>query len=438
MLTHKTIFKTWWPLAISWLLMAVEFPFMSAIIARLPNAEINLAAYGGIIFPITWLLQAPVEMLLAASTALNKDWASYIKVRRFMMALGLTLTLLHFLTAFTPLYYLISQKIIGVPAEIVAPARLGLMIMTPFTWAVAFRRFQNGTMIRFGHSRAVAVGTFIRIGVNIGILLLGYRLGAGISPIALTAAAQVCGVVIEALYSALRVRPVVKSQVRTAPLVETLTTTALLKFYTPLALTTFILFSFEFIGSMAVSRMPQALESLAVWPVLSGLIFILQSSGIAYNEVVVALMDKPGAAARLRTFTGLLSIIVAIGTLIFAATPLAPFWFEKVSSLSAVLSTLAQRSFWLALPAPALAVILSWYQGAVLNARQTRGISEACAAALVGLLVVLWAGVVWGQAAGIYIGTGAFMFSTLVQTAWLWFRSREVLQPAGYHAPNEG
>jgi hypothetical protein len=428
MLTYKTIFKTWWPLAISWLLMAVEFPFMSAIIARLPNAEINLAAYGGIIFPITWLLQAPVEMLLAASTALNKDWASYCKVRRFMMVLGAVLTLLHFLTAFTPLYYLVSQKIIGAPAEIIAPARLGLMIMTPFTWAVAFRRFQNGTMIRFGHSRAVAVGTFIRIGVNIGILLLGYYwLGGNLSAIALTAGAQASGVVIEALYSALRVRPVVNKQVKTASLTETLTTTALLRFYTPLALTTFILFSFEFIGSMAVSRMPQALESLAVWPVLAGLIFILQSSGIAYNEVVVALMDKPGAAAKLRTFTGLLSLIVTLATLVFALTPLASFWFVKVSSLPTVLSNLAERSFWLALPAPALAVILSWYQGAVLNARQTRGISEACAAAFLGLLVVLWTGVAWGQIAGIYIGTGAFMFSTLVQTGWLWFRSRDVL-----------
>jgi hypothetical protein len=50
-LSYKRILNTWWPLAASWLLMGAELPALSAFVARLPDPAINLAAYGGIVFP---------------------------------------------------------------------------------------------------------------------------------------------------------------------------------------------------------------------------------------------------------------------------------------------------------------------------------------------------------------------------------------------------
>ncbi|NPV85715.1 MAG: hypothetical protein HPY45_06865 [Anaerolineae bacterium] len=428
-LTYRLIFKTWYPLAISWLLMAVEFPFMSAIIARLPHAEINLAAYGGIIFPITFLMQAPVEMLLAASTALSKDWASYTRVRRFMMWLGGVMTALHFLIAFTPLYDLVVERIIHAPVEIIAPARPGLMIMTLFTWCVAYRRFHNGAMIRFGHSRAVAVGTFLRIGVNVALLLIGYALG-GIPGVIVASVAQAVGVFAEAVYSGLRVRPVVRWQIRRAQAAETLTWKALVRFYLPLAMTTLVLFSFEFLGSMGMSRMKLPLESLAVWPVITWFIFILQSSGIAYNEVVVALLDKDGARPKLRMYALLLSLTLTAVTLLITATPLATLWFHRVSALTEPLAQLSYRAFWIFLFTPALTVMQSWYQGALLHAQQSQPISEAVIVALVITLGVLFWGIWWGSLAGVYVAALGYTLSFAAQTAWLWYRSRPVLRPA--------
>ncbi len=83
-LTIRGILITWWPLALSWFLMALELPALSAIIARLADPKINLAAYGGIVFPLALIIEAPIIMLLAASTALSKDWDSYRKIRKFM------------------------------------------------------------------------------------------------------------------------------------------------------------------------------------------------------------------------------------------------------------------------------------------------------------------------------------------------------------------
>ncbi len=141
-LTRKQILKSWLPLAASWLLMGMESPIISAVIARLPNAEINLAAYGGIVFPISLIIEAPIIMLLAASTALSRDLPSYRKIYKFMMLTGFILTLIHILVAFTPLYYVVVRNIIGSPEEIIEPARIGLMLMTPWTWSIGYRRFQ--------------------------------------------------------------------------------------------------------------------------------------------------------------------------------------------------------------------------------------------------------------------------------------------------------
>ena len=45
-LSYRTIFWFWLPLAGTWLMMAVEGPYLAAIIARLPNPTVNLAAFG--------------------------------------------------------------------------------------------------------------------------------------------------------------------------------------------------------------------------------------------------------------------------------------------------------------------------------------------------------------------------------------------------------
>ena len=46
----SSIFELWWPLAGSWVLMGLELPAVSAVMARLADPEIHLAAYGGVVF----------------------------------------------------------------------------------------------------------------------------------------------------------------------------------------------------------------------------------------------------------------------------------------------------------------------------------------------------------------------------------------------------
>ena len=423
------IVQTWWPLAASWLFMAVEGPAVSAVIARLADPKVHLAAWGGVVWPLILIIESPIIMLLSASNALSRDWDSYVRLRRFMMRAGAILTVLHALIAFTPLYYLVVVDMIGAPAEIVEPARLGLIVIIPWTWSIAYRRFNQGVMIRFGHSRAVGIGTLIRLCADGLVLAIGYLVGT-VPGIVVASGAIAVGILSEAIYAGVRVRPVLRDQLKPAPPAEQpLTFRSFLEFYTPLAITALFYMLAQPLVSAALSRMPEPLESLAAWSVVSGFIFLLRSMSYANNEVVIALLDEPGAARSLRRFANSLAGLTTALMLVVAATPLAKIWFEWVSALPPDLAALARAGLWIALPVPGLNAIQSWYYGAVVHSRRTRAITEAV---LIYLLVqsgILWAGVAWGRVTGLHIGVVALGASMLAQTLWLWWRSRPALLP---------
>ena len=426
-LTLRRIYKIWLPLAASWLLMGMELPILSAFVARLANPEINLAAYGGIVFPLALIIEAPVIMLLAASTALSKDWASYQKLRNYMLLSGGVLTALHLLIAITPLYYFVAEGLLDAPSEIIEPARIGLIIMTPWTWSIAYRRLNQGVMIRFGHSNIIGIGTGLRLGMDILVLSVGFMLnGRGII---VATSAVAASVIAEALYIGFRSRAVLERDLKLAPPHEpVLSYRAFAAFYLPLVMTSLLTLLIQPLGSAAMGRMPFALESLAVWPVVSGFIFMLRSMGVAFNEVVVALLDEHLSLKPLRRFMIILSLSTTAAILFIAATPLSRIWLQNISALPENLFILARNGLWIGFLLPGLNALQSWYQGILLNSGKTRGISEAVALFLIMTGAVLWGGVKSGETIGLYVALMAFSAGMLIQTFWLWYRSRPPLQ----------
>lgn len=421
------IFQIWWPLAASWIMMSLEGPAVSAIIARLVEPEINLASYG-VVFSLALIIESPIIMLLAASTALSKDWESFARMRNYMRVAATGLTALHLLVAFTPIYYMVVRDLIGAPAEILEPARIGFQIMTPWTASIAYRRFNQGVLIRFGRSQAVGKGTIVRLSANILVLAIGYLL-KDVPGIVVGTSAVAVGVMSEAAFAGIAVQPVLRGKLRQAPpSSKPVTLPGFLNFYIPLAMTSLLFLIAQPIGTAAASRLPMALESLAVWPVVSGLVFLFRSLGVAYNEVVVALLDEPLSMYNLRRFTGWLAGLVSLAMLLVTATPMARIWLEVISALSPELVELGRVGLLLALPLPAMAVLQSWYQGAILHGKQTRGISEATVIYLASNAALLFASVALLRVVGLYVLLIAMGISMALQTAWLWWRSRDVLR----------
>ena len=81
--------------------------------------------------------------------------------------------------------------------------------MTPWTWSIAYRRFHQGVLIRFGRSKAITIGTFIRLATDLVVLGTGFLIHT-IPGIVVATSAVAMGVIAEAIYIGLVVRPVLR------------------------------------------------------------------------------------------------------------------------------------------------------------------------------------------------------------------------------------
>ncbi len=420
--------KAWLPLAASWLLMSIELPSVSAVMARMADPQTNLAAYGSVVFPFALIIEAPIIMLLAASTALSKDKASYESLKSFTHRLSALLTIIHAIIAFTPLFDLLVVPAMDVPDQVVEPARLGMRLMLPWTWPIAYRRFCQGVLIRFGYSKDVTIGTGIRLVAMCSTLFVSSQVLV-LPGVAVGACSVIAGVLAEALYAGARVQPVARKHLSTVnPKDPPLRGSAFAAFYVPLGMTSLITLAAQPLCAAGMGRMPDEIESLALWPVMIGLIFMLQALGLAFNEVVVAHIEKPEARKALWQFT----LVLCFGTggllALAAATPLAEFWLEDLSGLPPNMVEMGKVAMWLAIPIPAMRGLNSWYQGMLVHRRTTRAITESVAIYMAVAAFVLGVGIQKEAWSGVLVAISAYSFGRILQSMWLWMRSRDAVR----------
>mgnify|MGYP000852012306 CR=1 FL=1 len=433
-LTIDLTLRQWWPLAAGWLLMTGELTVFTALVARMPDPEVQLAAWG-IVFALSTLVQSPSAALLATSTAMARDRVMFGQLSRYAGIVIAALTALHAVVALTPLYWVVVTGVMGVPTEAAVAARPALIIMLPWTFGTGMRRFLQGVMIRFGQARIVILGAALRLGIGSTIMLLG-MLGEWLPGAQLAAVAIIVAVLSEALYTRLRFTSVLRRQLPArVEQQRKLTFRRFFAFFAPLVLTTVLTMIVQTLVTVVLGRMPLPLESLAVWPVLLSLLVILQSPGMALTEVVISLLDRLGAALLLRRVTWAAVAVLTLVLVLVAATPLAHVWFEHVSALSPELTELAVMGLWLGLAIPGLRLLTSWYQGAIIYGENTRGVLESVLVFLVTAAVILGAGIAWGGMTGLYVGVIGMTVALAAQAAWLAYRAGPVLRgttvPAG-------
>ena len=161
-LGFSTILRFWLPLAATWLMMAAEGPFVAALVARLPQPTFNLAAFG-VALSLAFVAEAPIIMLLAATTALARDRESFRRLRRFSILMNGGVTAAMVFIAFPPVFDFLSTRILALPPEVSGRAQVAVALFLPWPAAIGFRRFQQGILIGAGRTRLVAYGTVVRL-----------------------------------------------------------------------------------------------------------------------------------------------------------------------------------------------------------------------------------------------------------------------------------
>ncbi len=421
-LTQRRILRFWTPLALMWVMMALEQPILAAVIARLPHPKEQLAAFG-ITFSLALLIEGPIIMLLTASTALARGRQSYRQLLRFTTLLSAGITLLHLIVALTPAYAFLVDSLIGAPKALIEPSRQTFLIMFPWSALVAYRRLWQGIMIRFDYTDQVGLSMIFRLIATAAVSIIGgyFHILPG-SPLA--GLALIAGVFTGAAVSYFYARPILRGPLsQPEPVEDRISLGYLTRFYIPLALTNVINFIGRPILAFGLSRGALPLESLALWPVLSSLAFLFRSIGFAYQEVVVALAHRPNAR-ELRRFALAVGGIATLALAVIAVTPLSDIWYGVISGLPADMVAMAPLPTLLIAPTAFLAFTIAWQRGLLVDARKTGPISLAVVINVGSLILVMLLGIRLFNAPGIVIAALAYVLSILAESSFLGLEAR--------------
>ena len=356
-LTLGRLSRFWLPLQATWLMMAVEGPFLAAIIARLPDPKFNLAAYG-VAFSLAIMVEAPVIMMMSASTALVDSAGNYRRLRNFTWLLNIGITAVMVLLIFTPAWDLVILRLIKLNPEVARLAHTSLIILLLWPAAIGYRRFYQGLLIRTGLTRQVAWGTVVRLVTmlltTVVVLKTTDLAGAWVGACALST-----GVFAEAVASRLMAsRSIAELTAQQGRRI--LSYREIFTFYYPLALTSTISLVVHPMVTFFLGQSRHALESLAVMPVINSLVFVFRTPGLSFQEAAITMIGRSwDNLATVKRFARWLGAGAALGLGLIALTPLSRVWFEGVSGLSPDLTQFALTPVRILVLMPAMSVLLS-------------------------------------------------------------------------------
>jgi hypothetical protein len=417
-MTKRRIFLFWVPLAATWLMMSVEGPFLAAIIARLADPKFNLAAWG-VAFSFALIIEAPIIMIMSASTALVENRHSFEKLRNFTYITNGVITVVMLVFLIPTVFYFISIDLIGLPKPVAHLTHIATIILIPWPGAIGYRRFYQGILIRSNLTRRVAYGTVIRlVSISSSALLLYFY--SDFPGVTVAAIALSVGVIVEAVASRMMVYKTVKHLPDQTENYKPLTYRQIIVFYYPLALTSMLALGVHPLVAFFVGHSLMALESLAVLPVINSLVFIFRAMGLSYQEVAIALIGKRGehyTSVRDFAFILGLSVVTILGFIAF--TPLAAFWFGTLSGLAVDLVIFSIIPLQIMFIMPGLSVMLSFQRALQVSARETAHLTWATFLEVSGIIFVLFILTFHLNMIGALAATSALMVGRIMANLYL-------------------
>ncbi|KAA3615285.1 MAG: hypothetical protein DWQ05_14580 [Calditrichaeota bacterium] len=419
-LTLKTIFKFWLPLFLTWLMMAFEGPFLTAIIARMASSTYNLAAYG-VAFSFALIIEAPVIMIMTASTALIKDNLSFCRLRNFTYALNIIITASMLIILIPDIFNYLTITLIGLEKNVAHLTHITTLILLPWPGAIGYRRFYQGILIRSHQTRKVAYGTAVRV-ISMFFTALILYLFSQISGAYIGAIALSTGVILEAVAARIMAHKAtnnIRNKQLTAGTTH-LSYRGISLFYYPLALTSFLGLGIHPLVTFFIGQSKNSLESLAILPVVNAIVFVFRAFGLSFQEVAVTYLGS-GRENRMAVnkFAALLALAASAGLFIIAMPPFFTLWYTKISGLSPELAQFARIPTLVLILLPGFSVWLSWQRSVLVAGQFTKPITFATAIEVCGIAAVIFILIQYFDFIGATAAACAFLIGRFAANVYL-------------------
>lgn len=418
--TVRQMLVLWVPLAASIVMMVLEPSIINIGLGRTADPELALGAYN-VAFSLALLVEAPILMLLDASVARSFDRPAFVLIRRFTVGLGLLVTAVGLVVSLTPLYSVIVEQWMDIPADVAARAQPTLQILSFWSAPIAWRRAHQGVLIRHGRTAIITGATGVRLLSLAGALFAGLYIlperGAVVAGIAMNVS-----VVVEAALITVATRPILRLPSFRRPAAgdgSTLSLRDLWRFYQPLAVTTLLRQSSRPLLNAGIAAAMLPRPSLAAWPVAWGLAILITGPAWSLQQLTTALAEDEDSYARVRRFALSLSVGFTLLLGLIAFTPLYGSMMGGVYNLAPDLQTLALPGTRLMAVLPLVMGTQALFRGRLIRGGCTGVVRTAMALNVLTLGGTLLLGTAVWSVPGVTLAALATLAGQLVELVWL-------------------
>ncbi len=417
-ITKKKLFLAWLPLAIMWIVMAVEQPLITSVISRLPDATKQLAAFG-YSFALALFIEGPVVQMLSAGTAIVKSKNSYKKILKVMNALGIITVIAHAFFSIPLIFNFTAEKIFFLPEELRRSAYWCFVLMLPWSPAVGYRRLWQGVMIKHGKSKQVPIVMYIRIAVAIATLFMGLYLktipGAVVGGLSLS-----LGVIAGMISAYVYAKSILQNLDDNDS--ENLNLKQMVRFYIPLGVTSWVTLGVRPLLNLAITRGLNPIESLAIWPVILAYLFLYTSITQSLQEIIISEYKKENLKT-INSFVNIVSLcITAIYLVVYLAKPIQNLWFVNISKLPTELLKYLPISLALVMILPIVSGRIAYYRAILVSIRNTASITLGVFINVGTLIIATIILPLVLKVSGVYIAALSYMVAFLFEVTFLYFR----------------
>jgi hypothetical protein len=361
----------YWPLALTSLVMLLESQFQNGLLARYPNADVELATFAMAASSFQ-LVNALLAFVPPMVTVLARSSADRALCRAFVQRAGLLLSLPLLAMGYTAAGRAALAWLLNIPADVMPAVARYLQWLAPLVWVNAMRQYCTGVLVLSRRTRAITLLNVAHLATLVGVLLGGRA--AGWNALPTLALATILSNVLHLALVATAVRKLTWPENRDGQR-PSLTTAALWRFFWPLATTSALFAMSRPVLYAFVNLTPRAVVTIASLRVAFDFSLMFQNPVNQFRHVYATFgKEDPAGVARfmLRT-TALLAALMALAVF----SPISRPIFGWVLGLEGDVLAYALQAVRVLSLAPLAIALRNLYHGKLMVNRRTTSMALA-------------------------------------------------------------
>ncbi len=425
-LTYRNIFRFFWPLAVTNILMGITMSIVNAGLTRRADSITAIAAFS-VAYVVAVFLNSPVYAAQQTALVLVKSRQSLRKVHAYLLLQAVAVFALQVVIVYSPVGRWLMMDFVGVDRFTSDLALKSILIWLPFALLISWRGLLQSFLIRYKKTFYISVATFIRILVMLWVLFFfpGHNSmhGALLGAVSITVS-----IVVEVLVVLYAAFPLIKKL--PADQDNRLTLRKFVKFSVPLSLSMLLWTAAGFLLNSIVAHSMDSKEALAVMALAYSSFgwFVSAPAKVLLQTTLTLIKDRFSHGLVMKFSLRLVAVLTGL-MLILTLPGIFNFFFSKIFIVEKTLLPYLHKALMIVVFYPAAIGLRNYLQGNLVRDKRTSIVSVASIGRLLLLTVAVFltkaAPLSHGAISGLLILIGSIYLENMI--LWYYYKRKKVV-----------